>query len=41
MRARTRLLDFLSQVHQGLPDVPEQEAEQDIAEAVQAVRHRP
>ena len=37
-RASRRLLAFLDQIHRKLPDVPEEEAEQEIQEAVQAVR---
>ncbi len=40
-RARSRLLDLLDEAHATMPDVPEEEVEQDIAEAVQAVRRRP
>ena len=34
----TRLLDFLEEVHEHMPDVSEEEAERDIAEAIRAVR---
>ncbi len=38
MHARSQLAAFLDQVHDKIPDVPEEEVERDIAEAVQAVR---
>src|SRR4051812_3041845 len=34
----SRLLDFLEDVHEHMPDVSEAEAERDIAEAIRAVR---
>lgn len=37
-RARQRLLRLLERVHRKLPDVPEEEAQKDIEEAIQAVR---
>ncbi len=37
-RARARLTDFLNNVQQDFPPVPEEEAERDITEAIQAVR---
>ena len=37
-RARRRLLTFLKEVHQKMPDVSEEEADQDIQQAIQAVR---
>lgn len=38
VRARSRLLDYLEQVHATVPEVPEEEVEQAIREAIQAVR---
>jgi prevent-host-death family protein len=38
--ARRRLLTLLEEVHQKMPDVPEEEANRDIQEAIQAVRAR-
>ncbi len=37
-RARRELVAFLDDVHKQLPDVPVEEAERDILEAIQAVR---
>ena len=37
-QARQRILDYLEQVHKKTPTVPEDEAELDIREAVEAVR---
>ncbi len=37
-RARRDLVAFLDDVHKQLPDVPVEEAERDILEAIQAVR---
>jgi prevent-host-death family protein len=39
VRARRRLQEFLTQAHAQMPDIPEDEADQDIAEAVTAARH--
>jgi hypothetical protein len=36
--ARWRLVEHLDQVHSRTPDVSEEEAEQDIQQAIQAVR---
>lgn len=36
--ARSRLTQFLDKVHRSMPDVPEEEVEQDIQEAIEAVR---
>ncbi len=36
--ARTRLRAFLAEAHRQLPDVPEAEVDQDIQQAIQAVR---
>jgi prevent-host-death family protein len=36
--ARQRLLEFLDQIHQRMPEIPEEEAELDVLEAVRAVR---
>ncbi len=38
IHARSQLVAFLEQVHDKVPDVPEDEVERDIAEAIQAVR---
>lgn len=40
-RARTRLAEFLARVQAQMPDVPADEVEQDIEEAIQAVRRQP
>lgn len=37
-QARRRLLKLLERVHQKMPDVPEEEAQEDIEEAIRAVR---
>lgn len=37
-RARQRLLKLLERVHQKMPDVPEEEAQRDIEEAIRALR---
>lgn len=37
-RARARLSQFLEEAHQGMPDVPEDEMEEDVQEAIEAVR---
>lgn len=37
-RAHADLADFLREVHKRMPEVSEEEAEQDILEAIQAVR---
>ena len=37
-RAHVRLLEVLDRVHAYMPDVTEEEANQDIQEAIQAVR---
>lgn len=37
-RARARLAEFLSNVQQDLPQVPEEEAERDVADAIKSVR---
>lgn len=40
MRARSRLVQYLKQVHKYMPEVPEEEVEADIQEAIQAVRQQ-
>ena len=39
-RAGSRLLEFLSQAQADLPEVPEEEAERDIAKAIRIVRSK-
>ncbi|HEX8683745.1 MAG TPA: hypothetical protein VF707_15615 [Ardenticatenaceae bacterium] len=36
--SHARLVEFLEQVHQQMPPIPEEEAEEDIAQAIRAVR---
>lgn len=40
-RARTRLREFLTKIQAQMPDVPEDEIERDIEEAIRAVRGQP
>ncbi len=37
-RAHSKLTDHLREIHERMPDVSEEEADRDIAEAIQAVR---
>lgn len=38
--AGNRLMEFLDEMHATMPDVPEEDAQKDIEEAIAAVRNR-
>ncbi len=38
--ARNRLLAFLDEMHEKMPDLPEEDVQKDIEEAIAAIRHR-
>lgn len=40
-QSRSRLIDFLDEIHATLPDVPEDDAQKDIEEAIAAIRNQP
>ncbi len=39
--AGDRLIEFLEEMHATMPDVPEEEAQKDIEEAIAAIRNQP